>query len=57
MYWSESGEKIVLALEENYYLLDFNEESVANYVSERDGVETKQDDEEDDDGCEEAFTF
>jgi coatomer subunit beta' len=57
VYWSDDGSKIVLALEENYYQLDFNEDQVQAYVSEHEGVEEKPEDEEDDDGCEEAFTF
>ena len=58
MYWSESNDKVVLALEENYYLLDFNEEEVKTYVAEHEGEEQKPEDEdEDDEGCEEAFTF
>jgi hypothetical protein len=28
VYWSDDGSKIVLALEENYYQLDFNEDQV-----------------------------
>ena len=28
VYWNESNDKVVLTLEENYYLLDFNENEV-----------------------------
>jgi len=34
VYWNDAGTSIVLALEDNYYLLDFNEEEVTNYISE-----------------------
>lgn len=37
VYWSEGNDKVVLSLEENYYLLNFNETEVANYVSEQEG--------------------
>lgn len=58
MYWSDSGDKVVLALEENYYLLNFSETEVLNYVNENEGKVTKPEDEdEDDEGCEEAFEF
>lgn len=59
VYWSESGEKLVLALEDNFYLLNLNESEVSEYVETNDGVEKPQgeDDEDEDDGCEEAFEF
>jgi len=58
VYWSDNGEKIVLALEDNYYLLNFNDQEVINYVLEKEGQETKAEDEdEDDEGCEDAFEF
>ena len=57
VYWTESGDKIVLALEENYYLLNFNQEEVTNYVNENEGKDTTAEDDEDDEGCEEAFEF
>jgi len=44
-----------LALEENYYLLDFNEEAVNSYIQEHDTGEDQKEDDEDDEGCEEAF--
>lgn len=54
VYWSEDGSKVVLSLEENFYLLDFNEDEVVNYVNEQEGAD-KQGDEEEDEGCEDAF--
>ena len=58
VYWSENNDKVVLSLEDNYYLLDFNEDEVATYVQEHEGDEPKaEDDDEDDEGCEEAFNF
>ena len=58
VYWNETNDKVVLTLEENYYLLDFNESEVQTYVAEHEGEEPKAEEEdEDDDGCEEAFTF
>jgi len=56
VYWNDSGSTVVLALEDNYYLLNLNEEEVANYITEHHGAEEKEED-EDDDGCEEAFQF
>jgi hypothetical protein len=49
----------VLALEDNYYLLSYDSDSVANYVASKepsDLVEKKAED-EDDDGFEDAFQF
>jgi len=57
VYWNDSGSSIVLALEDNYYLLNFNEDEVTTYVSEHEGEDTKPEEDEDDEGCEEAFTF
>jgi hypothetical protein len=28
VFWSDSGDKVVLALEDNYYLLNFSEDDV-----------------------------
>lgn len=59
VYWSEDGKKVVLALEENYYLLNFKEEETANYINEHAGEEQKpaEDEDDEDEGCEEAFEF
>lgn len=37
VFWTESGDKVVLALEENYYLLNFSGDEVQNYINEREG--------------------
>jgi hypothetical protein len=58
VYWNEAGTQVVLSLEENYYLLDFNEDEVASYIEENVGKDTTaQEEDEDDEGCEDAFTF
>ena len=50
LYWSENGQQVVLALEDQYYLLNFNQDQVNNYLQNKEGNE-------EDDGCEEAFDF
>jgi coatomer subunit beta' len=50
--WSEDGQKVVLALEETFYLLEFNANKVEELISS--GTATPEDAE---DGFEEAFTF
>lgn len=50
--WSEDGSKVVLALEENFYLLEFNSELLSKLLA--NGNMTSDDAE---DGFEEAFTF
>ena len=57
VYWSEKGDKIVLALEDNYYSLNFNEAEVQTYVEEHEGEEKPEEEDEDDEGCEDAFEF
>jgi coatomer subunit beta' len=59
VYWSDAGDKVVLGLEDNYYLLHLDGDAVANYVSEKEGLQENQAQEEDDDddGCEDAFEF
>lgn len=32
VFWSENGQQVVLSLEDNYYLLNFSAEAVANYI-------------------------
>jgi coatomer subunit beta' len=49
VYWSESGERIILALEDTFYLLSYNESYVKQAFGS--GMEV------DEDGLEEAFTF
>ena len=58
VYWSENGHQVILSLEETFYLLNFQADEVANYILTKgpsDLDEKKE--EEDDDGCEEAFQF
>lgn len=50
VFWTEDGLKVVLALEESFYLLDFNSEKVDEIIAQG----TPEDAE---DGYEEAFTF
>jgi len=52
VYWSESGSQVVLALEENYYLLNFDADVVETYLQQKDPSAPVD---EDDGGCEEAF--
>jgi hypothetical protein len=49
---------VILSLEETFYLLNFQADEVANYITTKgpSELEEKKDD-EDDDGCEEAFQF
>ena len=54
VYWSENGQQVVLALEDQYYLLNYNAEAVSQYVASRDPDANPDDD---DDGCEEGFDF
>ena len=56
VFWSENGQQVVLSLEDNYYLLNFSADAVANYIQSKDPDAIPADD-EDDDGCEEAFDF
>lgn len=48
VYWNEAGTQVVLALEDNFYLLQYNQELVEQAFKQ--GVD-------DEDGVEEAFTF
>jgi hypothetical protein len=60
VFWSENGQQVVLALEDNYYLLNFDNEAVQNYISSKEPSELDQGankEDEDDDGYEEAFQF
>ena len=59
VYWSDTGDKVVLALEEQYYLLNFDQQEVESYIHEHFTGEdqTKPADDEDDEGCEAAFEF
>ena len=51
MYWSEpTGSNIVLALEDTFYLLQYNSDVVDSAMSRQVGDESE-------DGFEEAFTF
>ena len=54
VFWSENGQQVVLALEDQYYLLNFNSESVREFVAAKDPDAPPEDE---DDGCEEAFDF
>jgi len=47
---------VILSLEETFYLLNFQADEVANYIVTKgpSDLEDKKED-EDDDGCEEAF--
>jgi len=58
VYWSENGQQVVLSLEDTFYLLNFRADEVAQYISTKEpsDLEEKKED-EDDDGCEEAFEF
>lgn len=49
VYWSDNGNFVVLALEETFYLLQYNSDVVEHLLSKQT--------EETDDGFEEAFTF
>jgi len=57
VYWSENGQNIVLALEENYYFLTFDKDQVAQYVASKEPSDLieKANEEDDDDGFEDAF--
>lgn len=55
VYWSESGSQIVLALEEAFYLLSYNQDEVDVMQTAISRGQTNPDWEED--GLEEAFTF
>jgi len=58
VYWSENGQNIVLALEENYYFLTFDKDQVAQYVASKepsDLIEKANEEDDDDDGFEDAF--
>ena len=50
--WSEDGKRVVLAMEEAFYLLTFNEQFVTNKIA-----SNEIDDDELEDGFEEAFDF
>lgn len=58
VFWSENGQQVVLALEDNFYLLNFDNDQVVNYVSSKEPSDLADKvEDEDDDGCEEAFQF
>jgi len=50
--WSDCGTKVVLQLEDSFYLLEFNEKETEQALN-----DPSMQDEEDEDGFEEAFTF
>lgn len=52
VFWSENGQSVILALEDNFYLLSYDNDQVTSYLSGKDPTAAP---EEDDDGCEEAF--
>ena len=54
VYWSDNGQSVVLALEDNFYLLSYDNDQVVAYLGSKDPAAAP---EEDDDGCEEAFQF
>uniref|UniRef100_A0A7S3IM43 Coatomer subunit beta n=1 Tax=Strombidium inclinatum TaxID=197538 RepID=A0A7S3IM43_9SPIT len=54
VFWNEAGSQVVLALEDNFYLLNFDNEGVAEYVA---GKEPAGKPDEEEDGFEEAFQF
>jgi len=56
VYWNELGTSVVLALDEMFYLLNFDKEGVEQYVSSKEPTEGAPAD-EDDDGFEDAFQF
>lgn len=39
VFWSENGQQVVLALEDNYYLLNFDNEAVQNYINSKEPSE------------------
>jgi hypothetical protein len=53
VYWNEDGRQVVFALEENMYLLNFNNDAVTTYVQDKNPSQADEDDE----GLEEAFEF
>ena len=53
VYWNEDGRQVVFALEENMYLLNFNNDAVTSYVQDKNPSQAYEDDE----GLEEAFEF
>lgn len=57
VYWSDNGQQVILALEENYYLLSFDSDQVVNYISSKEPSDLvdKPAEDEDDDGFEDAF--
>jgi coatomer subunit beta' len=57
VYWSEDGKQVVLALEDNFYLLNFNNDQLVSYLSSKEPSDLTDKVEDDDDGCEEAFQF
>lgn len=54
IYWSECGTKVVLVLEDSFYLLEFNEKETEELLSD---PSQQQEEDEDEDGFEDAFTF
>ena len=51
---------MILALEENYYLLTFDKDQTAQYIASKepsDLIEKTNEEDEDDDGFEDAFQF
>jgi coatomer subunit beta' len=58
VFWSENGQQVVLALEDNFYLLNYDTDQVSNYISSKEPSDlADKAEDEDDDGCEEAFQF
>jgi len=60
VFWSDNGQHVILALEDNYYFLNFDSDQVNNYIASKEPTELdqgKKQDDEDDEGCEEAFQF
>jgi len=55
VYWSDDGKTVVMALEEQFYLLNYDAEQVKEYINQKDPHQEQQEEDEDDEGCEEAF--
>mmetsp|Transcript_2736 Transcript_2736/g.4674 ORF Transcript_2736/g.4674 Transcript_2736/m.4674 type:complete len:106 (+) Transcript_2736:1269-1586(+) len=53
VFWNESGQQVILALEENFYFLNFDAEGSSNYIEMKQAEDGEAD--EDDEGFEEAF--
>jgi coatomer subunit beta' len=55
VYWSDDGKTVIMALEEQFYLLNYDADQVKEYINQKDPHQEQQEEDEDDEGCEEAF--